>query len=138
MRTGKIMSAILTGVLASLSITTALAGTNVLFGGSHRVLSSVDDGNGLNTITLEITLNNTSGIDLNNLSLDLVPDRTIVIVDPTPLTVASLNAGASTTVNWTLHSPMPPDLLDSGIPLTLVGGASDSLGGDVAVSVTNN
>ena len=126
------------GLLTGLLFTTAIADTNVMLEGNHQVLSSVDDGNGLNSITLEFTLNNTSSIDLSNLSLDLIPDRNLIIVNSSPLTVTSLNAGTSATVDWTIQSPMPSDLLGSGIPMNLVGGAQDSLGNQVNVSVAIN
>jgi hypothetical protein len=126
------------GLLASLFLTAASAGTNTLLEASHHVLSSADDGSGLSAITLEVTLYNPSAVDLTNVSLELMPERTLIIVDSPRLTVDSLAAGATTTVDWTIHSPIPADLLDSGIPMMLAGDATDGLGESVAVSAISH
>ncbi len=125
------------GVLAAFFMLTATAASSVSLDATHRVVSSVDGGNGLNSITMEITLNNTAGIDMSEISLELVPDRTIFVIDTELLSIDSLSAGSTTTVNWTVNSPMPAEFLSSGMPLTLMGNALDNDGQAVFVIVSS-
>lgn len=128
----------LTGLIIALFVVTALASTNIHLEASHRVLSSVDNGKGLNTITLEITLSNPTSTDLTAINLSLMPGNTLMVVDNPVLAVDKLYAGSSITVNWTINSPMPADMLGSGLPIMLRGQATDGYGGPVAVSVISN
>lgn len=112
----------------------AAAGTGVRLEANHRVLSSVDDGTGFNAVTLELTLTNAGSTDLTSVSLEVVPDRQLLVPYGQYLTVPSIPAGATVAVNWTVNSIMPGELWGSGILVRFHGEATDSAGQTVVVS----
>ena len=127
-------------LITGLFLNVAAADTNVVINATRSVVSSSDEGGGLNTITLAVTINNTSTVDLTNLNLELMPNRMQLNIDSPTLVVSSLAAGSSTTVNWTIESSMSADMLGGSmaLPMILVGQGADSLGAAVNVTVTSN
>ena len=128
-----------TGIIVAVFILTLTAtdAMAVQLEATHSVVSSVNDDYGLNTITLEVTVSNTAGGHLSAINLMLMPDRTMIVIDSPTLIIDSLNADETATVNWTVNSPMPAELWESGLLMLFAGEAVDSSGQAIPVSFTS-
>jgi len=128
-------AASLIGVLFMATVAAA-SGVNLV--SQYRVLSSTDDGTGLNAVTLELTLTNPGSIDLTSMSLEVVPDRQLLVDYDQYLDVPSLSAGSAITVTWTVNSVMPVESWQSGALVRLHGTATDNAGVMVDVSTLSH
>ena len=127
----KIIS-MLTGLVMAVFMVTATANNGVQITANHQVVSSIADGYGLNAITIEITLNNQSPTDLNSLRLELMEEEDLMLFDTPDILIDNLVSGTSSTVSWTVNSPLSADMLSN---LTLTGDALDSSGQTHAIDI---
>jgi hypothetical protein len=120
-------------VIAVLAITARAAEPEA----SHRIVSSANDGMGLSTITLEITITNNSSTDLTAMTLQLMPSPKVRIIGTPQLEIDNLGTGTTTSVHCLLHSPLPPEFVAGTHPLRYIGEALDATGSQVPVYLTS-
>lgn len=125
----------LTGLIVTFFMLSATAGSGVELNASHVVVSSVEDGAGLNTITMEVTFHNTSTIDLNSIRLNMMSDGVLITADSSELLIDSISSGSQAIINWTVNTPMPSDLWNAAVSINFIGDAQDNDGQIQAVSV---
>jgi hypothetical protein len=104
----------------------------------HTFLYSIDQGNGINALTLAVTLTNTRADALYDMVLTSLPPLRRRVVDPATkslLVASSPVAGNSVTMTWTFSSVTPGELME---PLLLFHGEGLTITSDTAVFVVPN
>ena len=121
----KTLIALITSLLMFFSAS-VMANSEVQLDASFVVVSSTSDANGSNTIDMQVTLSNTSAVDLLNLRMEIIDNELITDIVSSVILIDSLNVNSSATVDLVVRSTMPADMLSNGVSLMLTGEALDT------------
>jgi len=112
--------------------TQAAAGISVT--ASHRLVSQTEGSAGFD-ISLSLTVQNTGADDLSNVVLEMADPNLIALPGSNTYSLGYLPAKTPMRISWALTSPMP--LMDSGLPLIILGRGTDLGGNAVEFSLVS-
>jgi len=109
--------------IACLLAANAAEAAQVELTATHTVVSQTQTATGSMLTAINITVTNNSALSLSYIVVKPIGPDTIVVPNTSTLSIATLAAGASTTVRWNLELIGRP--LMRGMPLLLAGTSTD-------------